>query len=395
MSIKAHLFIAFLSVLSYQSIAQDSTVIIGDSIVLYGEDGKLKNLEFQGKLREQRMLRKLPVRIGYHDNGFVSNHNYTFSNGAEHSIQYSDSRRGCPISGGNEFLASYTFENCTMARKESQKTGWGMSMEMPVMKSIPFCIEEGTFQHFVLSDGTMKYYSKDHKLIATVIVISGRRQNDPIVHFQDLLLEQAITQNKLIDLNHNGKIEKSEASLVKEIQIKNGKGLTSLIGLGHFKNLEEMTVNGYHFKRRDYATDALLLEAIHSRIHRRIYTPQPAPRPQPFVSIEPIQEAKIYDFPDSAAHYPGGAAEMQKWLKENLVYPETSIELDEQGRVFVTFVIETSGLISNIKVAKRLSRDLDREAKRLIRSMPKWIPGMHEEKLVRSRVHLPIVFILE
>jgi TonB family protein len=126
-----------------------------------------------------------------------------------------------------------------------------------------------------------------------------------------------------------------------------------------------MTVNGYNFKRRDYATDTLLLEAIRSRIHRRIYTPQPGQ----------IQEAKIYDFPDSVAHYPGGITEMQKWLKENLVYPETSLELEEQGRVFVTFVIETSSLISNMKVAKSLSRDLDREAKRLIRSMPKWIQG--------------------
>ena len=81
-----------------------------------------------------------------------------------------------------------------------------MSMEMPVIKSIPFCIEEGTFQHFVLSDGTMKYCSKDHKLIATVIVISGRKQNDPIVHFKDLLLEQIFTQNELVDLNHNRKI---------------------------------------------------------------------------------------------------------------------------------------------------------------------------------------------
>jgi protein TonB len=281
-----------------------------------------------------------------------------------------------------------------MVRKESKKSGWGMSMEMPVPISTPYCVEEGTFQHFVLSQGTMKYYSQDHKLITTVNVISGRRQNDPIVYFKDSLLEQAFTQNEFIDLNHNGKIEKSEASLVKEIQIKNGKGLTSLIGLDHFKRLEKINVNGVQFKPSDYATDALLLEAIHSRIHRRIYTPQPAPIPQPFLEIKLIQEP-ITLFPDIEASFPGGAAEMQKWFKKNLIYPETSIQLEEQGKVYLSFVIEIDGLITNVIVERGISRDLDREAKRLVRSMPKWTPGENEGKFVRTRVRLPIVFTID
>ncbi|MFT6921391.1 MAG: TonB family protein [Crocinitomicaceae bacterium] len=393
MSIKAYVFISFLSLISYQSIGQDSTVIIGDSIVTYGVNGNLKNLEFKGKLREQRIQRKLPINIGYHDNGFISGYNYTFSHGAQHYIQYSDSKRGCPVSGANQFEANYTFEVCKMVRKESNKTGWGMSMEMPVMKSIPFCIEEGTFKNFVLSQGTIKYYSKDHKLITTVNVISGRRQNDPIVYFKDSLLEQAFTQNQIIDLNHNGRIEKSEASLVTEINIKNGKGLTSLTGLSHFNRLEKINVNGYRFKPSDYATDKLLLEAIHSTIHTVTPVPNPKPPIRPYP--QPIQEAEIYDFPDNAAQFPSGAAEMQKWLIDNMVYPEIAIALEDEGRVYLSFVIETSGLISNIKVEKGISKEIDREAKRLIRSMPKWIPGMHEENLVRTRVLLPIVFTLE
>ncbi|MFT6984079.1 MAG: TonB family protein [Crocinitomicaceae bacterium] len=392
MSIKAYLFISFLSLIAYQSIGQDSTVFIGDSIVTYGVNGNLKNLEFKGKLRDQRILRKLPINIGYHDNGFVSNHNYTFSHGAQHYIQYSDSRRGCPVSGANQFEANYTFEKCKMVRKESKKTGWGMSMEMPVMKSIPFCIEEGTFKNFVLSQGTIKYYSKDHKLITTVNVISGRRQNDPIVYFKDSLLEQAFTQNEFIDLNHNGRIEKSEASLVKEIQIKNGKGLTSLIGLDHFKRLEKINVNGVQFKPSDYATDKLLLEAIHSTIHTLTPVPNPKPPTRPYP--QPIQEAKIIDFPDVEASFPGRVTEMQRWIMNEIKYPETSLNNFESGRVFMSFIVETDGSLTNITVERGVTKELDREAKRVIRTFPNWIPAEVQGKAVRTKCWLTIVFAI-
>ena len=90
----------------------------------------------------------------------------------------------------------------------------------------------------------------------------------------------------------------------------------------------------------------------------------------------------------------GGAAAMMKWINDNVKYPQTSIEMNEQGRVFLSFVVEADGSISNVKVERGISPDLDREAKRIIRSMPNWTPGESAGRVVRARCRLPINFQL-
>jgi len=112
-------------------------------------------------------------------------------------------------------------------------------------------------------------------------------------------------------------------------------------------------------------------------------------------SQENPSEVEIIEFCDQEAEFPGGNAALQKFLAKNLIYPETAIKHEDEGKVFVSFVIEIDGSISTIKVEKGVSRELDREAKRLIRKMPRWIPGEVGQKTVRTRVRLPIIFILE
>lgn len=128
-------------------------------------------------------------------------------------------------------------------------------------------------------------------------------------------------------------------------------------------------------------------------------TPTPAVTPPPPVKVDPIDRptptAAIIEFPDVEAGFPGGAAELQRWINSNVKYPETSIDMEEQGKVYLSFVVETDGSISGIDVEKGVSKDLDREAKRVVRSMPNWIPGEAGGKKVRTRCRLPIVFTLE
>ena len=102
----------------------------------------------------------------------------------------------------------------------------------------------------------------------------------------------------------------------------------------------------------------------------------------------------IIEFPDVEASFSGGTVEMQKWIINNVHYPQTAIELNEQGRVYLSFVVEKNGTISNIKVERGVSDDLDKEAKRLLRSMPKWIAGEAAGKKARTRCRLPINFTL-
>lgn len=119
----------------------------------------------------------------------------------------------------------------------------------------------------------------------------------------------------------------------------------------------------------------------------------------PPVDIGPIEqpkvEAEIVDFPDVEAGFPGGAAEMQRWINENIQYPQTAIEMGDQGRVYLKFVVEPDGSITNVEVERGVSPDLDREAKRVVRKMPNWSPGEAGGRKVRTRCRLPIIFQLE
>jgi protein TonB len=105
-------------------------------------------------------------------------------------------------------------------------------------------------------------------------------------------------------------------------------------------------------------------------------------------------EAEVIEFPDVEAVFPGGPGAMQQWIAKNVKYPQTSIELGEQGKVYVSFVVEPDGAVSGVQVERGVSDDLDREAKRLVRAMPNWTAGEAGGKKARTRCRLPINFTL-
>jgi len=107
-----------------------------------------------------------------------------------------------------------------------------------------------------------------------------------------------------------------------------------------------------------------------------------------------VEEEGIIEFPDVEAEFIGGAQALMKYISSNIQYPPTSIEMNEQGKVYLSYVVEPDGSISNVVVERGVSPDLDREAKRVIRSMPKWKPGEAKGKKSRTRCRLPINFQL-
>lgn len=100
------------------------------------------------------------------------------------------------------------------------------------------------------------------------------------------------------------------------------------------------------------------------------------------------------NFPTIESQFPGGPDSLQSWLTQNVNYPRESIEMNEQGKVYVSFVVEIDGSISNVEVIKSVSQQLDTEAMRLARAMPNWTPGEYEGELARTRCQIPINFTL-
>lgn len=104
--------------------------------------------------------------------------------------------------------------------------------------------------------------------------------------------------------------------------------------------------------------------------------------------------AEIFDFPEVETQFKGGAKGMQKYISKHVKYPFEAIENNIQGKVYLRFIVEKSGEVSNVIVERGVHASLDREARRVIANMPKWKPGKNEGKKVRTRVRVPINFTL-
>ena len=92
--------------------------------------------------------------------------------------------------------------------------------------------------------------------------------------------------------------------------------------------------------------------------------------------------------------FPGGMVEMMKWITRTLHYPYAAQKQKIEGRVLVTFIINRDGSIANIKVVKSVHPLLDNEARRVVKLMPHWKPGIEDGKPCRTMFAIPIEFKL-
>lgn len=120
------------------------------------------------------------------------------------------------------------------------------------------------------------------------------------------------------------------------------------------------------------------------------------------IKDEVIAEPKVEDeqpmniaMVEQKPEFPGGEAAMYKYLGDNIVYPSAASEEGIQGRVVVEFVVGKDGSITNVKVVRPRHPALDKEAVRVIKSMPKWIPGRNNGQPVKVTYTLPVTFKLQ
>ena len=134
-------------------------------------------------------------------------------------------------------------------------------------------------------------------------------------------------------------------------------------------------------------TKSRLAEAVRSDL--AVAAPPPPPAPKPEVSN------KVFDVVEEMPHFPGGPAALQAFLSSNTKYPVVAQENGVQGRVIVSFVVERDGSITDVRVVRSVDPSLDREASRVVRSMPRWSPGKQNGSTVRVKYTVPVVFRLQ
>jgi len=104
--------------------------------------------------------------------------------------------------------------------------------------------------------------------------------------------------------------------------------------------------------------------------------------------------SSVYRVVEQMPEFPGGEDSMMKFIQRNIMYPDVERESDIQGRVVVGFVVNEDGSLSDIQVKKGVSSGIDKEALRVVKLMPKFMPGKQQGKAVRVQFMLPILFKL-
>lgn len=152
-------------------------------------------------------------------------------------------------------------------------------------------------------------------------------------------------------------------------------------------------------------------------IEEPLTTPDPNPEPNPDPSTNPlagfdltvgiptignvaIDEIKEdldvpFDRVEVKPEYIGGAEKMIGFISKNTVYPSVCVNQGIEGKVFVTFIIDKEGNVTNAEIARGVNKHLDKEALRVINKMPKWKPGYQRGKAVNVKYTIPVTYILK
>ena len=116
-----------------------------------------------------------------------------------------------------------------------------------------------------------------------------------------------------------------------------------------------------------------------------------APEPPKHV----VEETKIFTVVEQMPMFPGGDAALMSYLANNIHYPTVAAENGVQGRVVVGFVVERDGSITDVRILRGVDPSLDREAMRVVKSMPRWTPGKQNGSAVRVKYQVPVAFRLQ
>ena len=113
------------------------------------------------------------------------------------------------------------------------------------------------------------------------------------------------------------------------------------------------------------------------------------------IVVEEKKEEQVFTAVEQMPQFPGGDAELMKYISNNIKYPTMAMENNIQGRVVVQFVVTKTGKIGEVKVVRSKDPDLDKEAVRVVKSLPSFIPGKMNGQAVNVWYTLPITFKLQ
>lgn len=208
---------------------------------------------------------------------------------------------------------------------------------------------------------------------------------------------QAVELAKLNTEKKEAKVEKKE--IIKQEpekvveQVKSSVKFTAPVIKKDSEVKEEDEIKLDEVQKSDKAVGAFTVEGNDEVGGAVLKAKEDIAAPEPPKHV--VEETKIFTEVEQMPMYPGGDAALMGYLRDNIHYPTIAAENGVQGRVVVGFVVERDGSITDVKILRGVDPSLDREAMRVVKSMPRWNPGKQNGSAVRVKYQVPVSFRLQ
>ena len=228
-------------------------------------------------------------------------------------------------------------------------------------------------------------------IIGAVVIVKGVVEN---AMKTDVAIEADVELAKLAE-KKEAKVEKKEEPKIEKVEVERVKSSVKFTAPEikkddevkpeeELKSQEDLSktntaIGAFDVKGNDEAAGEVL------KAKEVIAQPEPPKE----------EETKVFDVVEQMPSFPGGPSALFEYLSKNIKYPVVAEENGIQGRVIVTFVVEKDGSITDVRVVKSVDPSLDKEAQRVVKSMPRWIPGKQNGSAVRVKYTVPVTFRLQ
>lgn len=228
--------------------------------------------------------------------------------------------------------------------------------------------------------------------IAAFVAIKGVVEN---AMKQDVAIEADVELAKLADKKKEPEVKKREEPILDKVEVEKVKSSVKFVPPvikkddevkpeDELKSQEELSktntaIGAFDVKGNDEAAGEVL------KAKEVIAQPEPPKE----------EETKVFEVVEQMPSFPGGAGALMQYLGSNIKYPVVAEENGVQGRVVCTFVVEKDGSITDVRVVKSVDPSLDKEAVRVVKGMPRWIPGKQNGAAVRVKYTVPVTFRLQ
>lgn len=208
---------------------------------------------------------------------------------------------------------------------------------------------------------------------------------------------QAVELTKLNTEKKEAKVEKKE--IIKQEpekvveQVKSSVKFTAPIIKKDSEVKEEDEIKLDEVQKSDKAVGAFTVEGNDEVGGAVLKAKEDIAAPEPPKHV--VEETKIFTVVEQMPMFPGGDGALMGYLRDNIHYPTVAAENGVQGRVVVGFVVERDGSITDVNILRGVDPSLDREAMRVVKSMPKWTPGKQNGSAVRVKYQVPVSFRLQ